>query len=83
MPPLAGTDWVTGNKERLITVVLNGLQGPLEINGESYNSVMPPHRFLKDDEIATILTYIRKNFGNQASAVTEEEVRAVRARQTQ
>jgi glucose/arabinose dehydrogenase len=34
MPPLAGTDWVTGNKERLITVVLNGLQGPLEINGE-------------------------------------------------
>lgn len=79
MPPLAGTDWVTGNKERLITVVLNGLQGPLEINGESYNSVMPPHRFLKDDEIASILTYIRKSFGNQASTVTEEEVRKVRA----
>ena len=80
MPPLAGTDWVTGNKQRLITVVLNGLQGPLEINGESYNSVMPPHRFLKDDEIATILTYIRKSFGNQASAVTEEEVRSARAK---
>jgi glucose/arabinose dehydrogenase/mono/diheme cytochrome c family protein len=83
MPPLAGTDWVTGNKERLITVVLNGLQGPLEINGESYNSVMPPHRFLKDDEIATILTYIRKSFGNQANAVSEEEVRRVRAKQSQ
>lgn len=80
MPPLTGTDWVTGNKERLITVVLNGLQGPLEINGESYNSVMPPHRFLKDEQIATILTYIRKSFGNQASAVTEQEVKAVRAR---
>lgn len=80
MPPLAGTDWVTGNKERLITVVLNGLQGPLEINNETYNSVMPPHRFLKDDEIATILTYIRKSFGNQASAVSEEEVRRVRAK---
>lgn len=80
MPPLAGTDWVTGNQERLITVVLNGLQGPLEINGETYNSVMPPHRFLKDDEIATILTYIRKSFGNQASAVSEEEVRRVRAK---
>lgn len=80
MPPLAGTDWVTGNKERLIMVVLNGLQGPLEINGESYNSVMPSHRFLKDEEIATILTYIRKSFGNQASAVSEQEVMRVRSK---
>jgi len=80
MPPLAGTDWVTGNKERLITVVLNGLQGPLEINGESYNSVMPSHRFLKDEEIATILTYIRSSFGNDASAVSAEEVGRVRAK---
>lgn len=78
MPPLVGTDWVTGNKQRLITVVLNGLQGPIEINGEPYNSVMPPHRFLKDEEISTILTYIRKSFGNSASPVTTEEVRAVR-----
>ena len=80
MPPLTGTDWVTGNKERLITVVLNGLQGPLEINGESYNSVMPSHRFLKDEEISTILTYIRKSFGNNASAVSPEEVSEVRER---
>jgi len=80
MPPLAGTDWVTGNKERLITVVLNGLQGPLEINGETFNSVMPSHRFLKDDEIATILTYIRRSFGNEAGPVSEEEVRSVRAK---
>lgn len=80
MPPLAGTDWVTGNKERLITVVLNGLQGPLEINGENYNGVMPPHRFLKDDEIATILSYIRKSFGNNASAVSADEVKKIRDR---
>lgn len=81
MPPLAGTEWVTGNKERLITVVLNGLQGPLEVNGESYNSVMPAHHFLKDDEVAMILTYIRRSFGNQASAVTAAEVRRVRGQQ--
>lgn len=78
MPPLNGTDWVTGNKARLITVVLNGLQGPLEVKGESYNGVMPSHRFLKDEEIATILTYIRKSFGNNASAVSAEEVAKVR-----
>jgi glucose/arabinose dehydrogenase/mono/diheme cytochrome c family protein len=78
MPPLTGTDWVTGNKQRLITVVLNGLQGPLEINGESYNGVMPAHHFLDDEELAMILTYIRKSFGNQASAVTAAEVSRVR-----
>lgn len=78
MPPLSGTDWVTGNKQRLITVVLQGLQGPLEVKGESYNSVMPAHRFLNDEEISMILTYIRKNFGNQASEVTKEEVGKVR-----
>lgn len=83
MPPLAGTDWVTGNKERLITVVLNGLQGPLEISGENYNGVMPPHRFLKDDEIATILSYIRKSFGNNASSVSTEEVKKIRDRLAQ
>ena len=80
MPPLAGTDWVTGNKERLIAVVLNGLQGPLEIDGESYNSVMPAHPTLNDEEIATILTYIRKSFGNNASAITAGEVKKVRDR---
>lgn len=80
MPPLAGTDWVTGDKSRLINIVLNGLQGNIEVNGESYNSVMPPHRFLQDEEIAVILTYIRKSFGNQASAVTVAEVKKERAR---
>jgi glucose/arabinose dehydrogenase/mono/diheme cytochrome c family protein len=78
MPPLQKTDWVTGNKQRLITVVLNGLQGPIEINGEQYNSVMPSHAFLSDEEIATILTYIRRSFGNEASAVSEDEVKRVR-----
>lgn len=83
MPPLTDTDWVTGNKERLITVVLNGLQGPLEINGEIYNSVMPSHRFLKDEEIAAILTYVRRSFGNEASPVNADEVTAIRSRLSQ
>ena len=78
-PPLRQTDWVTGDKERLIKVVLNGLEGGIAVNGEQYNSVMPQHSFLPDEEIASILTYIRQNFGNEASAISEEEVRQVRA----
>lgn len=80
MPPLSGTEWVTGDKERLIRVVLNGLQGNIEVNGETYNGVMPPHNYLSDEELATILTYIRQNFGNKASAVMASEVRLARER---
>ena len=82
-PPLRGTDWVTGDKERLIKVVLNGMEGGVEVNGKLYNSVMPQHSFLPDEEIASILTFIRQNFGNDASAVSEEEVNQVRASTTE
>lgn len=77
-PPLAGTTWVTGDKKRLINIVLNGLEGPIEVNGEQFNATMPQHRFLGNEEVANVLTYIRQNFGNKASAVTPEEVEAVR-----
>ncbi|WPP51237.1 c-type cytochrome [Catalinimonas niigatensis] len=77
-PPLAATDWVSGDKERLINIVLNGLEGSIEVNGELYNSVMPQHRFLSDEEIAEILSFIRQNFGNNASVISAEEVKAVR-----
>jgi glucose/arabinose dehydrogenase len=78
-PPLGGADWVTGDKERLIKVVLKGLEGPIEVKGQSYNNVMPQHGFLKDEEISEVLTHIRSNFGNTADAVTTEEVSKVRA----
>ncbi|WP_430304127.1 PQQ-dependent sugar dehydrogenase [Splendidivirga corallicola] len=77
-PPLIGTDWVTGDKERLIKIVLEGMEGSIEVNGESYSGVMPQHSFLSDEEIAEVLTYIRTNFGNEATAVTEQEVTKVR-----
>lgn len=76
-PPLRQTDWVLGDKNRLINVLLNGLQGQ-EIEGETYDNVMPAHNFLNDEQIADVLTYIRSNFGNKASAVTADEVKAVR-----
>jgi mono/diheme cytochrome c family protein len=79
-PPLAGTDWVTGDKKRLFDVVLNGLEGEIIVDGKPYNGLMPAHNFLKDEEVANILTYIRKSFGNKASKVNVEEVRAYRSR---
>jgi mono/diheme cytochrome c family protein len=78
-PPLAGTDWVSGDKERLITLVMRGMEGDIEVNGEQYSGVMPQHAFLSDEEIADVLTYIRSSFGNSATAIKAEEVAILRA----
>ena len=82
-PPLGGSEWVTGGKymekETAIRVLLNGLEGPVKVKNVPYNSVMPKHNFLTDDQIAQVLTYIRNNFGNNSSLVTALEVKKVRA----
>lgn len=79
IPGLDQTDWVSGNKERLIRIVLEGLEGEIEVNGERFDNVMPAHQFLSDDQISQVLTFIRQNFDNNASAVSIEEVAIVRA----
>jgi glucose/arabinose dehydrogenase/mono/diheme cytochrome c family protein len=77
-PPLIDTEYVLGDKERLIKIVLNGMSDPIEINGEIYQNIMPPHAFLTDHQISDVLTFVRNSWGNDASAVTAEEVAEVR-----
>ena len=77
-PPLAGINIVTGNKTELINIILKGYDNPGEINGESYQNVMPPHSWLTDQQIADVLTYIRKSWGNKADDVKVDEVKKVR-----
>ncbi|NND05500.1 MAG: c-type cytochrome [Saprospiraceae bacterium] len=78
-PPLADSEWVIGDEDRLIDVVLNGLQGIIEVNGKSYNGLMPHNKHLDDHSIASILTYIRSHFGNDAMPVDEPAVSRIRA----
>lgn len=77
-PPLAGTDWVTGDSERLIRVIIEGLEGRIEVKGETFDGEMPAHNFLRNEEVAAVATYIRQNFGNEASEIREEDVEQVR-----
>ncbi len=79
-PPLAGSDWVTGSEERLIRVLLHGLQGPITINGSTANwsGNMVGWPSLGDKGIAAVLTYIRQSWGNDASAITPEQVAAIK-----
>ncbi len=77
-PPLQDSEWVSGDEERLIDVVLNGLQGEIIVNGKTYNNLMPRNDHLDDHSIASILTYVRKNFGNEAAPVSALKVAEVR-----
>lgn len=79
-PPLAGSPWPTARAELPVRIVLNGLQGPIEVLGVTYQGVMPAFAAqLSDAEIAAALTYVRSSFGNQAPPITAEEVAKERA----
>lgn len=81
-PPLRGTPWVTGSPERLIKIVLKGVMGPMEVAGREYPGQVPmtPYEgMLNDTEIAAVLTYVRNSFGNQASPISPDLVKKVRA----
>ena len=77
-PSLAKTEWVMKDKDRLIKILLTGMAGSIVVNGVPYNGVMPRHSFLSDSELESVLTYVRQNFGNQASPITAEEIRQLR-----
>lgn len=88
-PPLVAAEWVVGSPERLIRILLHGLKGPLIVGGKEYGAAAMP-AFGKvpgsgynwnDDRISAVLSYIRQEWGNQAEAITTEQVSAVLAKE--
>lgn len=81
-PSLNKSDWVLEKEPgRMIRIVLNGLSGPLEFQGQNFNGAMVPWKdVLTDEEIAAVLTYVRQNkeWGNDAPEVKPEQVKAIR-----
>jgi len=80
-PPLGGSEWVLADQgDRLVRIVLNGMSGPVQVQGREWNLAMPPWREnLKDDEIAVVLSYIRSKIaGNKAGPIKAELVSAAR-----
>ena len=81
-PPIADTAWAQGSDERLIKITLHGLIGPIEVKGQKYPGQVPMTPFgglLNDEDVASVLTYVRNNFGNNAPAVSPDTVQKVRA----
>jgi nitrite reductase (NO-forming) / hydroxylamine reductase len=78
-PPVAGSDWIAANPDRLAGVVLNGLSGPITVNGQQYNAVMPPMPFLSDVDAANVLTFVLNSWGNPGGEIQAAQVAQVRS----
>ncbi|MEN9632606.1 MAG: hypothetical protein RL077_1010, partial [Verrucomicrobiota bacterium] len=72
-PSLVGSRWLQGADDVLVRIILHGKENP------GRGMIMPPWKQLGDRQIAEILTYVRREFGNQASLVSETKVASVRA----
>lgn len=80
-PSLVGSPWTLGDPNRLIAIVLHGLEGPIEVHGQVWDDMMPgfaPDPRLPDTAIAALLTYVRRSWGNTAGPVSTEAVTRVR-----
>ena len=77
-PPLAESDYLLRDREDVLAVALLGLSGPITVNDQEYNGVMPSMAHLKDEDLAAALTYVFNSWGNSLAAVTPAEVTALR-----
>jgi len=85
-PPLAESEWVLGSEDRVISIVLHGLKGPVTVKGNVYGTAaMPAFGQVpgsgynwNDEKIAAVLTYIRHEWGNNGAAITPERVAEIR-----
>ncbi len=77
-PPLRDSDYLRADLDRAISSIINGLSGPIVVNGVEYNTAMPPMAYLSDEEVASVLTFVLEEW-NGGGGVTVEQVASVRA----
>ena len=78
-PPLLDSDWILGSPQATVRIVLYGLSGAIGVSGKDYIGEMPAFGALNDDQIASVLTYLRREWGHTAAPVDPEVVTSIRA----
>ena len=78
-PPLAGSDFLMADKDRAIEIAVGGIKGPITVNGQTFDGMMPPQSHLPDEDLANVLTFVRNSWGNTGDVVTKQEVAQKRA----
>jgi nitrite reductase (NO-forming) len=76
-PPLASSDYMMADKNRLIKLILNGSSEPMVVNGKTYQGYMPGYP-LNDQEVSDLINFIRNSFENKGGVTTPAEVAAAR-----
>ena len=69
-PPLRNSPWVIGSEDLLGRIVLNGLKGEM---------LMPAMGTLDDQQLSSILTYVRGAWGHAAGSISPETVARIRS----
>ncbi len=79
-PPLLDSEWVLGSPERTVRIALKGVRGPITVLGRVHTGDMPAFGGALDDtQVASILTYVRREWGHTASPVEPDLVKKIRA----
>jgi len=75
IPPLAGSEWVLDHGEQTAMIILNGVVGEINVAGKTYSGAMPAQGAgMSEDDLATVLTYIRNSFGNATGDIITPEM---------
>ena len=77
-PPLVDSDWVLGKPDVTTKIVLNGLGGPVKVGNRTWDLTMPPMGMLSDEDIAGVLTYVRREWEHNGSPIDAKFVAGIR-----
>ncbi len=77
-PPLVDSDWVLGKPDVTARIVLHGLGGPIKVGNRTWDLSMPPMGMLSDEDIAGVLTYVRREWEHNGSPVDAKFITGIR-----
>jgi mono/diheme cytochrome c family protein len=77
-PPLVDSEWVLGKPDVVARIVMHGLGGPVKVGNRMWDLSMPPMAQLNDEDLAAVVTYVRREWEHTAAPVDTKFVKALR-----
>ena len=74
-PPLAKSDYLSQDLNTIVKRIINGSSEPIIVNEIEYpGNMMPNFRYLSDEELAFVATYVLNSWGNRRGLITEKTI---------
>jgi hypothetical protein len=74
IPPIAGADYYANNQDKVVCIIINGLQDSIIVNGKKYGQKMDPIS-LTPIQITNIINYMNQSWGNNIPVKTLESIK--------